>query len=426
MNSFQVLSNFARRTPTLLHALSVSPPAPIDIDSTPDSAIPIPHDENSESRNAKLSHLLNDLKIHDLNVTPQLKHALIGVVDRCLDAFAKDDDDLGHTSVVEHTINTGDSPPIKEKHQPLPHPLRSFADKELERYIRLGIIRKADPGKCQWAAAIVIVNKKEYDLAKLLETLRMCHDYRKFNFITIKDAYPLPRIEDMITGLCKAKYFVSLDRLMGYHQISVKEADRPKTGFVTHRGLFMFNRMPFGLCNAPATFQRLMDSPFETKIGKELLVYLDDILIFAEAPEELLAALERTLQILVKAGLKFKHRKCQLFRPFLEYLGYVISGEGIKPDPKKIEKIRNWPTPSTGTEMHSFLGLCNYYRKLIPQFADLSSPLYELTSQTKLEITPELLNAFDALKTAMGSTAALLIPDPTLPFILETDASNVA
>ena len=130
----------------------------------------------------------------------------------------------------------------------------------------------------------------------------MCHDYRKLNFITIKDAYPLPRIEDILVGLSKAKYFVSLDLLMGYHQISVKEADRPKTAFVTHRGLFMFNRMPFGLCNAPATFQRLMDRLFETEIGKELLVYLDDILIFPETPEELLAALERTLQILIKQG----------------------------------------------------------------------------------------------------------------------------
>ena len=184
--------------------------------------------------------------------------------------------------------------------------------------------------------------------------------------------------------------------------------------------------MPFGLCNAPATFQRLMDSLFETELEKELLVYLDDILIFAETPEELLAALERTLEILIKAGLKCKPRKCQPFRHFIEYLGYIISGEGIKPDPKKIEKILNWPAPSTGIEMHTFLGICNYYRKLIPDFADLSSPLNELTSQSKIDMTPELLNAFDALKTAMGSTAALLIPDPTLPFILETDASNVA
>ena len=111
---------------------------------------------------------------------------------------------------------------------------------------------------------------------------------------------------------------------MGYHQISVKEADRPKTAFITDRGLFMFNRMPLGVCNATATFQRLIDSLFETEIGRELLVYLDDILIFAETPEEFLAALERTLQILINAGLKCKPRKCQIFPPFIEYLGFII------------------------------------------------------------------------------------------------------
>ena len=124
INSFQVISTFGRRTPTLLHSLSVSPPASIDIDSTPDYAVPIPHNENDEARNSKLSNVPNELKIHELKITPQLKHSLIGVVDRCLDAFAKDDDDLGHTSLVEHTINTGDAPPIKEKLRPLPHQRR--------------------------------------------------------------------------------------------------------------------------------------------------------------------------------------------------------------------------------------------------------------------------------------------------------------
>ena len=161
-----------------------------------------------------------------------------------------------------------DAPPIKDKLRPLPHHWRQFADKELDRYLRLGVISKADPGKCPWAAGIMIVNKKDNDLLKLLEAVRMCHDYRKLKFITIKDTYPLPRIEDILVGLSKAPYFVSLDLLMGFHEISVKEEDRPKTAFVTHRGLFMINRMPFGLCNAPATFQHLIDSLVETEIGK--------------------------------------------------------------------------------------------------------------------------------------------------------------
>ena len=330
---FQVISNFGRRTPNLIYPLSVSPPASIDVDSTPDSAVPIPNDETSESGNWKRYNVLNELKIHDLKVTPQLKRAFIGSLDRCLDAFAKDD--LGDTSGVEHRINTVEAPPINGKFRHLPHHRRSFADKELDRYLRLGIISKADPSKYPWAAARVIVNKKETDLTKLLEALRMCQDYRKVNFITVKDAYPLPGIEDILTGLFKAKYFVSLDMLMRYHHISVKEADRPKRAFVIHRGLFMFSRMPFGFCHASATIQLLMYSLFETEIGKELLVSLDDILIFAETPEEPLAVLERTLQILIKAGLNCKPRKFQLFRPFIEKIGYIISGKGIKPDPKR-------------------------------------------------------------------------------------------
>ena len=132
------------------------------------------------------------------------------------------------------------------------------------------------------------------------------------------DAYPLPRIEDILTGLCKAKYFVYLDLLMGYHQISVKQADWPKTAFITHRGLFMFNRMPFGLCNAPATFQRLMDSLFETELGKELLVYLDDILIFTETAEELFVALERTLQSSLKQVVNVNLANATFFAPSLD------------------------------------------------------------------------------------------------------------
>ena len=143
----------------------------------------------------------------------------------------------------------------------------------------------------------------------------MCIDYRRLNQDTIKDAYALPRIDDIITELRGAKYFASLDLLMGYHQISIKKEDRPKTAFVTHRRLFQFNRMPFWLCYARATFPRLMDNLFQTEIGKTLLVYLDDLLMFAKTELDLLANLETTLQKLITAGLKCKPRKSQLFRP---------------------------------------------------------------------------------------------------------------
>ena len=427
MNSFrstQLISQFKHQPPTKLTALASIPA--IDPDDMPKLAVPITLDEGSEARRQKLSNVINELKIHDLDIISDLKHRLVGIIDRCLDAFASDDNDLGFCNIVEHAINTADAHPVREKLSLVHFHRRPFVDKEIERYLFRVIICKADPGKCPWASAIVVVNKKENDLAKLLDALRMCHDYRKVNALTIKDAYPLPLINDILVGLGKAKYFVSLDLLMGYHQIPVKESDRPKTAFITHRGLFMFKRMPFGLCNAPATFHRLMDALFEGKIGQEILVFLDDILIFAETPEQLLDALERTLQTLARAGLKCKHRKCQLFRTFVEYLGHIISDKGIAPDPKKIEKIRDWPAPETGNGLLSFLGFCNYYRRLIPHFAELSAPLYAVAQQKKIDMNAILLDAFVKLKDAMCATVSLRIPDPKSPFILETDASNVA
>ena len=184
--------------------------------------------------------------------------------------------------------------------------------------------------------------------------------------------------------------------------------------------------MPFGLCNAPATFQRLMDKLFETEIGRIILVYLDDILLFARTEPDLLINLEKTLQKLILAGLKCKPRKCKLFRSSIEYLGHVISEKGIAPGQEKIDRIRKWPFPSTGIEMLSFLGLCNYYRKLIPHFANWASSLYKVSRDSQIFLTPELEKSFENLKNAACNIPSIKIPDPEKPFIVETDASGVA
>ena len=369
---------------------------------------------------------MNELKIYDLSIHINLKHALVAVIDRCLDAFAEEDDDLGHTNLVDHAINTGHSPPFKEKLRPLLLSRRAFVDNEIDRFLEHGIISPADPGNCPYASPIVVVNKKEVDLLLLALALRMCIDFRRLNKDTVKDAYPLPRIDDIITELRGSKFFASLDLLMGYHQISIKMEDRPKTAFITHRGLFMFNRMPFGLCNAPATFQRLMDNLFQTEIGRILLVYLDDLLLFAKTEAELLVSLEKILNKLIGAGLKCKPRKCQLFRDSIDYLGHVISEKGIAPDPKKIEKIKQWPFPITGLEMLSLLRLCNYYRRLIPHFSEWAAPLYRISRETKIAANAELQLTFNRLKTAACAVPSLKIPDPNKAFMLETDASGIA
>ena len=186
------------------------------------------------------------------------------------------------------------------------------------------------------------------------------------NVNTVKDVYPLPRISEIFDEIHGAKYFASLDLLMGYHQIGVKAEDRQKTAFITHKGLFVFNRIPFGLCNSPATFQRLMDRVFPRHLFRNVLAYLDDLLIFARTEEELLAKLEETLRVLASVGLKCKTRKCKLFRPDISYLGYVISKDGISPDLSKIEKIRQWPFPLTGLGMMSFWACATIIELLFP------------------------------------------------------------
>ena len=166
---------------------------------------------------------------------------------------------------------------------------------------------------------------------------------------------------------------------MGYHQVEVESKDRFKTAFVTHSGLYIYNVMPFGLCNAPATFQRLIEKILGTLIGGGVLVYLDDVLIYAETSEELLDKLSQVLKFFAKAGLKCKASKCSVFTQKVHYLGHIISKEGINPEPTKLEKISKWPKPEKGTGLASFLGLCNYYRDLIPNLAHISGPLYKVS-----------------------------------------------
>ena len=199
-----------------------------------------------------------------------------------------------------------------------------------------------------------------------------------------------------------------------------------KSAFSTPFGHFEFLKMPFGLTNAPAPFQRLMNRIFADRLDKDILVYLDDIIIFSESYEEDLATLQLVLTRLRQAGLKCQPTKCQLFRRSLVYLGHTVSQEGVAPEARKLDALRQWPLPKTGTDMLSYLGFWNYYRALIPHFAELAVPLYPLGQASQIDWTPEQERAFDALRQALINAAILRLPDPSRPFILETDASAVA
>ena len=261
----------------------------------------------------------------------------------------------------------------------------------MERLLAIGAISPADPGACPYASRTVLATKKD-------GSLRMCVDYRDLNAQTEKDAYPLPRIDGVWPTLSKAKYFASLDLLMGYHQVTMAEKDRYKTAFLTHRGLFVYNVMPFGLCNAPATFQRLMEKILGPLVGNGVLVYLDDVLLYAEDATRLLELLRKVLKLFSAAGLKCKPSKCSLFSESIQYLGHVVSREGIRPIPVKLDQILRWPRPETGIGLASFLGLCNYYRDLVPSFAHASDDLYKLSKSKVITWTAELEGRFETPK----------------------------
>ncbi|KAI2643768.1 Retrovirus-related Pol polyprotein [Labeo rohita] len=270
-----------------------------------------------------------------------------------------------------------------------------------------------------YSSPLVIVKKKDGNM-------RMCVDYRQLNLKTRKDAYPIPRIEESLDALSGAQWFSTLDLASGYNQVEVAEKDRQKTAFCTPFGLYQFNRMPFGLCNSPGTFQRLMERILGDQHFQSLLLYLDDVVVFSSSFEQHLGRLRLVLS---------RFRECGLKRQ-VSYLGHVISAEGVETDPEKTRA--QWPRPSTVTELRSFLGFAGYYRRFVKKFSQLAAPLHALASLAtpkagKLKTTrvpfgelwgSECESAFQVLKEKLVTAPVLGYADFTKPFYLEIDASH--
>ena len=258
----------------------------------------------------------------------------------------------------------------------------------------------------------------------------MCVDYRRLNFVTIFDCFPLPRLYEALDAFAGDRVFSSFALAMAYHQVPVKPSDVEKTAFNTHVGLFEMQKMPFGLCDAPSTYQRLMAGVLQGLIGRICLAYLVDVIVFSKKRSEHAADLRAVFDRIRSAGLKLKPSKCSLFADQVLYLGHVISAAGISPDPAKLRVLADWPTPKTVREMQSFLGFVNFYGDYISDATELTAPLYDLIAARKgdesIKMTAEHLESFEEIKRRLCAAPRLAHPDLEQPFFLYTNASKIA
>jgi hypothetical protein len=255
----------------------------------------------------------------------------------------------------------------------------------------------------------------------------MCVDYRALNKLTVHNRYPIPRIDDMLNMLAGARVFSSLDLMQGYYQVRIQDTDCPKTAFKTPFGSYEFRVLPFGLTNAPAVFQSMMNRIFGPYLGQFVLVYLDDILIFSRSAEEHETHLAQVLAKLREHQLVARLEKCRFNAASIQYLGHVVSADGIRVNPAKVAAVRDWPRPRTPRQVRQFLGLANYFRKFLRGFSHMVAPLVALTRerQTFTWGYPEQ-TAFDWVKEALTSAPLLRMPVFSEPFEVVADASGYA
>ena len=348
------------------------------------------------------------------------------------DIFSKGPADIGRTPLITMEIDTGDSPPICQRPYNLPLKHADWVRKELETLEKAGIItRSISP----WASPIVIVPKKtEPDQPP---KKRLCVDYRALNSLIppvtkahskakgVLTLVPLPKIDEIYARLRGATIFSALDMTSGYHHMELSEEAKPKSAFITTVDKYQFNRCPFGLAQAPAYFQRLVN---KVLMGLSFTFgYLDDVLIYSPDIETHLEHLREVFQRMREADLRLKMEKCNFLKANLQYLGHIISGKGIEPVPEKLESIKKMPAPTSPKEVKQFLGLVGYYRKFVPRFADIARPLTTLTKKDiEFQWTEKCQTSFELLKDTLMKEPILTYPNPKFPYILYTDASKYA
>lgn len=325
---------------------------------------------------------------------------------------------LGKFKLFEHHILTGNALPIKQRGYPVSPAIQERYGKELRRMLDLGVI---EPSLSPWSSPAVLVKKSN-------GKDRLCVDSRKLNSVTIKDAYPLPRVSEILDRLGRSFYLSKIDLNDFFWQIPLSSDSKEKTAFsVPGHGLYQFTRLPFGLHNAAQCAQRLMNVLFG-ETDHKVFAYLDDIIVCTPSFDEHLEVLEFVYRRLNEAGLTINYEKSSFCLPSLKYLGHVVAGNGLRTDPEKVQAILNYPRPTTYTELKRFVGLISWYRRFVPDFATVAEPLHSLTKGKKkpsrLSWNTEADNAFLKLKSLLVSSPVLTTPDFNLPFNIHCDASS--
>ncbi|GJS00610.1 putative reverse transcriptase domain-containing protein [Tanacetum coccineum] len=328
------------------------------------------------------------------------------------------DDLLGlpHVREVEFRIDLipGASPVVRSPYRLAPSEMLELSN-QLKELQEKGFIR---PSHSPWGAPVLFVKKKD-------GSMRMCIDYRELNKLTIKNRYPLPRIDDLFDQLQGACCFSKIDLRSGYHQLRVREEDIPKTAFRTRYGHFEFTVMPFGMTNAPAIFMDLMNRVCKPYLDKFVIVFIDDILIYSKSEEEHEVHLKTILDLLKTEMLYAKFSKCEFWLKEVQFLGHVVNRNGIHVDPSKVESVKNWKTPESPTEIRSFLGLAGYYRRFIENFSKIAKPLTLLTQKNKAYVWGDKQDeAFQFLKEKLCNAPVLALPNGPDDFVVYCDASK--
>lgn len=361
------------------------------------------------------------LRLDHLNT--EEKQAIIRLCQSFYDVFYQDSSPLSFTNAIKHKIRTTTDSPIYVKAFRHPHAMQGEIQNQIQALLDNKIIQ---PSLSPYSAPVWLVPKKADASGR--RKFRLVIDYRALNEKTIADKYPLPRIDDILDNLGKCKYFSTIDLAQGFHQIEMDPTSVEKTAFSCPNGHFEFLRLPFGLKNSPSTFQRVMDNIFREYLHKFCFIYVDDIVVFSKSLDEHLHHLKLIFTKLRQFTLKIQLDKSEFLRKDVEFLGHVVTPTGIKPNPSKIVAVENFPVPQSEKELKSFLGLAGYYRRFIPNFAHIVSPMTKfLKKGIRLDPTDtSYLHAFSHLKELLTNSPILIYPDFNKTFTLTTDASNVA